>query len=85
MNPTPMVSLAMPAKFRRSAADDYCWLPYENPAKERTVAHDAAAPMAEWDTLDSDGRKNLPAKYRIEVSSVDGKAIIHVHPVVAAS
>ena len=41
--------------------------------------------QAEWDTLDSDGRKNLPAKYRIEASSVDGKAIIHVHPVVTAS
>jgi hypothetical protein len=40
--------------------------------------------QAEWEALDSDGRKNLPAKYRIEVSSVDGKAIIHVHPVVAA-
>jgi hypothetical protein len=40
--------------------------------------------QAEWDALDSDGRKNLPAKYRIEVSSVDGKAVIHVHPVVTA-
>ena len=41
--------------------------------------------QAEWEALDSDGRKNLPAKYRIEASSVDGKAIIHVHPVVTAS
>ena len=37
--------------------------------------------QAEWDALDSDGRKNLPAKYRIELVANDGKAIIHVHPV----
>ena len=37
--------------------------------------------QTEWDALDSDGRKNLPAKYHIEMVANDGKPIIHVHPV----
>ncbi len=40
--------------------------------------------QAEWDTLDSDGRKNLPAKYRIEAVSADGKNVNHIYPVIAS-
>jgi hypothetical protein len=40
--------------------------------------------QAEWDTLDSDGRKNLATKYRIEVTSTDGKTTLHVYPVAAS-
>jgi hypothetical protein len=40
--------------------------------------------QAEWEALDSDGRKRLPAKYRIELVSNDGKVIFHVHPVIAS-
>ena len=40
--------------------------------------------QAEWDTLDSDGRKNLATKYRIEVTSTDGKTTLHIYPVAAS-
>jgi len=40
--------------------------------------------QAEWDSLDSDGRKNLAAKYRIEVTSADGKTVLHIYPVTAS-
>jgi hypothetical protein len=40
--------------------------------------------QAEWDGLDSDGRKNLPAKYRIELTSTDGKNTLHIYPAAAS-
>ena len=40
--------------------------------------------QAEWDNLDSDGRKNLPAKYRIELVSNDGKNTLHIYPAAAS-
>ena len=40
--------------------------------------------QTEWDALDSDGRKNLPAKYRIELVSNDGKNTLHIYPVAAS-
>jgi hypothetical protein len=40
--------------------------------------------QAEWDNMDSDGRKNLPAKYRIELVSNDGKNFLHIYPAAAS-
>jgi hypothetical protein len=40
--------------------------------------------QVEWDNLDSDGRKNLPAKYRIELVSNDGKNFLHIYPAAAS-
>lgn len=46
-----------------------------------TVAITNPTTQTEWDALDSEGRKNLPAKYRIEPKEVDGKTIQHVYPI----
>ena len=63
-------------------AKDKGWK-YEGRATSQ-VAVTNPCTQAEWDTKDSDGRKNLPAKYRIEVVSADGKNVNHIYPVVAS-
>jgi hypothetical protein len=40
--------------------------------------------QAEWDGMDSNERKNLPAKYRIELTSTDGKNTLHIYPAAAS-
>ncbi len=49
-----------------------------------TVAITNPCTQAEWDALDSDGRKNLPTKFRIEPKAEGDKTIQHVYPVLAS-
>lgn len=48
-----------------------------------SVAIEKPVTQAEWDKLDSDGRKNLAVRNRIEAVEVDGKTIQHVYPIAA--
>lgn len=45
-----------------------------------TIAITNPCTQAEWEALDSDGRKNLAIKYRIEPITTDGKIVQHVYP-----
>jgi len=38
----------------------------------------------EWDKLDSEGRKSLPTRFRIETKTEDGKSVNHVYPIPAS-
>ena len=49
-----------------------------------TIAITNPISQFEWDKLDSEGRKNLPALFRIETSNEDGKSVNHVYPTQAS-
>jgi hypothetical protein len=49
-----------------------------------TVAITNPTTQSEWDSMDSEARKNLPTLNRIEAKEADGKVIQHVYPVIAS-
>jgi hypothetical protein len=61
------------------ASNDFVDLIYHNRQTKSATLSDFFSTL-----LDSDGRKNLPAKYRIELVSNDGKNTLHIYPVAAS-